>query len=116
MSPRTIVEFSSRDVREKVLKKIESENSKMAEDDRNVISIGRAKTAWQLKRNNNLTKAADALKKDNRSQGKTVKIEWQLEDKANKNRVVKVDEDVVFVQLLTDQAGSFQAPYQNVIL
>ena len=77
-----------------------------------LIGINRAKTAWQLKRNGYLKKAADALKKDSRAQGKAVNIEWKIE--GGKDRSVKIGDQVAFLQNSTDAIGSFVADFQNV--
>ena len=71
----TVVEFASREVRERVFKAIEERGDSMAEDDTNKVSVKRAKISWQLKRNACLKKAAELLKKDSRYSGKAVTIE-----------------------------------------
>ena len=95
MSQLSVVELSSRDVRERVLKKVDERGGSMAEDDSNKVSIKRAKIQWQLKRNASLKKASELLKKDPRAKDKEVTIEWQME--GTKNRAVKVGIDVVFL-------------------
>ena len=63
LSSIAIVELFSRDVREEVLKKVLQNKTTIAEADKNTVSLNRAKTAWQLKRNANLKKALEVLKK-----------------------------------------------------
>jgi len=65
-----------------------------------------------LKRNSNLKKVADSLKKDKRFQGKHVEISWKEE--GSKDRFVKVGTDVAFRQTVADLAGIYSAAYQNV--
>ena len=114
MSDLSIVELPSRAVREQVLKKVQDRHKGiMLEDDQNQVSVKRAKTAWQLKRNANLKQVVDRLKKDGKLQGKEPVIAWQLE--GTKDRAVKVGDVVAFLQKPTDACGIFLAPYQNVV-
>ena len=105
MSPLSIVEFSSREVRERVFKEIEKRGDSMQEDDSNKVSVKRAKIFWQLKRNAALKKAAELLKKNVRAKGKDVAIQWQIE--CTKDRAVKAANEVVFLQTKADAAVSF---------
>ena len=114
MSQLSVVEFSSRDLRERVLKKVDERGGSMPEDDSNNVSIKRAKIQWQLKRNASLKKASEILKKDPRAKDKEVTIEWQME--GTKDRAVKIGADVVFLQNKTDATGKFQKPFDSLIL
>ena len=114
MTPLSIVEFASREIRERVLKEVDKHGGKMAEDDSNYVSIKRAKISWQLKRNASLKKALDLVKKDSRARGKNVSIEWQIE--GTKNRAVKIGTDIVFLQTKADAAGKFQKPFSDLAL
>ena len=101
MSSISIVELSSRDVRETVLKKLQQDKTTLKEDDGvGEVSFNRAKTTWQLNCNGNLKKAMDLLKKDSRCKGKSVDISWQ--EDGTKDRVVKVDNRIALCQTKTD--------------
>jgi hypothetical protein len=115
LTPITIVEFASRDVRETVLKKIEA-GSKMSVGG-NEISIRRNKTAWQLKRNAALFRAEEALKKDSRvkDQNLTVKI-VMMDPGDSKDRWVEVSGRKVFIQKIGNMSGTLQAPFLHVSL
>ena len=67
-------EMSSRQLREETLKKLTEDPSKINTDRSGKLTVARAKTSMQLKRNSFLTKAADLLKKDSRNKGKNVEI------------------------------------------
>ena len=113
MSALSVVELPSRAVREQVLKKVQDRHKGiMLEDDQNQVSVKRAKTAWQLKRNANLKQAVDRLKKDGKLQGKEPVMAWKLE--GTKDRAVNVGDVVAFLQKPTDACGIFLAPYQSV--
>ena len=99
-------------MREEALKKLLEDKSKMDIGSSGELQVGRAKTSTQLKRNSSLTKASDLLKKDNRCQGKNVEICWKVE--GSKERQVQVDGHVAFQQTLTDLAGRFLPPFENV--
>ena len=85
----------------------------MSEDDKNQVSIKRAKIAWQLKRNASLKQAVDRLKKDGKLQGKEPVIACLIE--GTKDRAVKIGDVVAFLQTPNDACGNFLAPYQNVV-
>ena len=114
MSSLCIVELTCRNERESVLKKLEKDKTTMHEGDANVISVQRAKTAFQLKRNASLKKALEILKKVSRSIGQTVEIDWQIP--GSKTRVVNVGGVKAFEQLKDDAAGKFVSKYEDVLL
>ena len=62
VGPITIVEIASRNVREAVLKKFKEANSTMKDAKGGNISVGRAKTSLQLKRNGALKQALKFMK------------------------------------------------------
>ena len=74
VSDMTIIEMSSRQLREEALKKLTEDPSKMDIGNSGKLTVARAKTSMQLKRNSCLLKAADLLKKDSRNIGKNVEI------------------------------------------
>ena len=113
MTGISIVELSSRDRREAALKKVTEESSKILGEGDSKVSVGRAKTEFQRNRNTNLRKAEEVLKKDARTNGKVVKIEWKL-DGNSKNRVVTMGEQTVFLQTPNDLSGHFVAPFLDV--
>ena len=84
----------------------------MSEDDSNDISSRRAKTAWQLKRNSNLKKAADAIKNHSSLRGQSVKIEWKFDDE--KRRFVKAGEKEFFIQSECEVAGKIAALFDDL--
>ena len=79
VGPITIVEVASRNVREEVLKKFNEANSTKKDAAGGNISIGRAKTSLQLKRNGALKQAMKLVKQDSRASGKSVEICWLIE-------------------------------------
>jgi hypothetical protein len=114
MSGVSVIEMSSRSVRETCLKKLQEDNSILKKPAHNMLSVARAKTAVQKKRNDALHRACDVLKKEDRSKNKSVTIEWQIDD--SKDRSVSVDKVPIFLQRVTDLTGSFLSPFQDVIL
>ena len=84
----------------------------MNEDDANVISIKRAKIAWQLKRNACLRKAVDVLKKDDKAKSENVFVDWLVED--TKHREIKIGSAVAFRQKIDDVSGSFLPPFAHL--
>ena len=105
--------------RKTIPKQIEKDKYVVAEDDENNISVNRAKTACQLKRNAALKKAKEALEKKNL--GQSVTVEWQMKDPSVpgrfiKDRCVKVAAAVAFLQTKADVVGTFVMPYQDVVL
>ena len=116
LTPLCIVELSSRQVREQTLKKLQA-NSTMKDSGDNKISVARAKTASQMKRNSSLKKACDLLKKDGRTNGLTVEIKWLIElpdGTKSKDRAVTVGDEVAFLQIPSDLTGSFQKSFCNL--
>ena len=66
----------------------------------------------QRKRNDSLHRVCDLLKKDSRSQGKSVSIQWQIEE--SKDRGVQLDGVSIFLQKSTDLSGVFLSPFQDL--
>ena len=112
ISSNSVVELSSRVVREVTLKTLKEDNSILAKSEFQGITCDRAKTSMQRKCNDSLHRVCDLLKKDPRSQGKTVSIQWQIEN--SKNRGVQLDGVSIFLQTTTDLSGSFLAPFQDL--
>ena len=81
------------------------------------ISIRRAKTAWQLKRNAALYRVEEVLKKDSavKDQNLTVKI-VMMDPGDSKDRWVEVSGRKVFIQKIGDMSGTLQAPFLHVSL
>ena len=94
LSGVSVVELSSRFVRETCLKKLQEDNSVLKKPALSILFVVRAKTAVQKKRNDALHRACDVLKKDDRSKNKSVTITWQIE--GTKDRAVLVDSVQVF--------------------
>ena len=108
------MEFASRVEREAVLKKFEQAKATIKDASGATLSVGRAKTAQQRKRNTALQKCEGLLKKHVLAKDKTVKIEWQME--GSKNRSVTVAGEVAFLQCVGEMSGSFVAPFHQCIL
>ena len=77
------------------------------------MNIDRAKTKLQLQRNNSLREAADILKKDKKYAGKKIEIIWKNAESGNKNREVKVGDQIAFSQTISDLKGSFSASFDH---
>jgi hypothetical protein len=75
MSGVSVIEKSSRSARETCLKQIWEDHSILKKPTNNMLSVVRAKTAAQKKRNDILHRACDVLKKESRSKNKSVAIE-----------------------------------------
>ena len=114
LSGVSVVELSSRFGRESCLKKLQGDNAVLKKPALSMLSVGRAKTAIQKKRNDALHRASDGLKKDDRSKKESITITWQIE--GTKDRTVLVDGVQVFLQKVTDLTGSFLPPLQDVTL
>jgi len=104
--------LSSRAVREAALKQLKEDNSILTKSEFQGIKCDRAKTSMQRKRNDSLHRVCEIVKKDPRSQGKTVSIQWQIEE--SKNRGVQLDGISIFLQTTTDLSGSFLPPFQDL--
>ena len=78
------------------------------------ISVGRAKTSVQLKRNGALQQVCEKLKKDVRCKDLVVEIVWQMEDKSCKDRGVKVGSEICFLQKSGDLIGKFATPFHDL--
>ena len=112
MSAVSVVELSSRSVRETCLKKLGEDNAIMANAGVGTIKVKRAKTNLQMNRNNTLYRIQDFLKKEPSTKSKSIEIIWKMD--GSKDRGVKVGDDMAFVQKSTDLSGSFLAPFQNL--
>ena len=113
MTSVSIVEFASRDIRERILKNITAAKSKLLDNFGKEIAFGRAKTAFQRKRNESLKKAAELLKKDSLCEESTMKIVWKAED-GSKIRFVNVGERPIFIQNVADVSGIFKTPFDHL--
>ena len=98
-------------MREDILKKLRETTSTRKDAVGSNISVGRAKTSLQLKRNGALKQALKLVKQDARAEGKSVEICWLTE--RSKDRTVKIGDQVVSRQISTDVGGEFLAPFQN---
>ena len=78
------------------------------------MTAARAKSAVQLKRSHCLQNVADKAKTDQRCNGKPVEIAWKIE--GGKDRDVKVDGRLIFLQTPGDTLGKFLAPFEDCIL
>ena len=112
MSAISVIEMSSRSVRETALKKITEDNSILESAGIGDIACARAKTSMQLKRNGSLQKVQERLKNEVRCAGKSIEICWKTE--GSKDRGVKVDGRMVFLQNPKEITGSFLAPLQDL--
>ena len=78
------------------------------------VSVGRAKTEFQRKRNGTLRKVKEILKKDTRSKDLPVVLEFDLAK--DKSRSVKVGGNIAFQQMSSDMTGTFLALFTDVTL
>jgi len=112
ISTGSVVELSSRLVRDFCLKKLTEDNSIMATSELGTIAVRRAKTEFQRNRNNALYRAEQHIKSQPGSKGKPVKIIWQIEGK--KDRGVECDGQMAFLQSASDLTGKFLAPFEKL--
>ena len=113
LSGRSIVEMSSRDVREAALKKLNEDTSKM-EGPAGKFTVVRTKTSLQMKRNKALHEAMAILKKDCRCAGNPVEIVWLIGGK--NDRGIQVAGQMAFDQISTDSQGKFVGPFMDLSL
>ena len=112
ISGGSVVELSSRLVREFCLKKLTEDNSIMATSELGTIGVKRAKTEFQRNRNNALYRAEQFIKSQSGSKGKSVKIVWQIE--GTKDRGVECDGQMAFSQSASDLTGKFLSPFDDL--
>jgi len=111
-SDKILVELSSRAERETVLKSFSESSGEMKDVSGNILSMARAKSSLQLKRNAALRRASTMIEKDAKAKDKEVKIEWLLE--GSKKRVITVAGQEAFAQEYQDTEGEFLAPFQHL--
>ena len=109
-----LVELSSRAEREAVLKSFAESGSILKDVSNNILSVARAKSSLQLKRNSALRRALTMIEKDAKASQKEVKIEWLIPE--SKKRSVTVAGQEVFVQEYQDTEGEFLTPFQHLRL
>ena len=112
ISGGSVIELSSRLVREACLKKLSDDNSIIASSKLGTISVKRAKTEFQKNRNNVLYRAEEHIKAHPGSKGEIVKIIWQIE--GTKKPCVECDGQLVFFQSAADLTGKFEPPFDNL--
>jgi len=110
LSAASYIEFITEQTRDSFLKQVESTSASMTAG-RKPLTLKKARTDFQKERNFKIRKAAELIEASPQSQGKSVKIEW-----LQKERQVKVDDAVAFVQPLGDPCGTFQAPFLDIVL
>ena len=99
-----------------ILKRVE-ENPGLKDDTGTEVTVQRAKSAVQRKRNAALLQAADLLKKKTASEGATVEILWQIKESdgtKTKDRGVQVGTTVVFKQGPTEMTGRFSETFAGL--
>ena len=111
LSDMYIIEFSSNEDRENILKDLVKNSQKYSSGA--ILNIDRAKTKLQLQRNACLCEAADILKKDKKYAGKKIEIIWKNAESGNKNREVKVGDQIAFSQEISDLKRSFSASFDH---
>ena len=112
ISGGSVIELSSRLVRELCLKRLSDENSIFASSEFGPISVKRTEAEFQKNRNNVLYRAEEHIKEQPGSKGKIVKIIWQIEGK--KDRGIECDGQMVFFQSAADLTGKFGPPFDNL--
>ena len=112
LSDMCIVEFSSNEDRERALQLANKKSWKdSAAGD---LKIDRAKTKFQIHRNNFLRKAEETLRKQNENKNKRIEIIWKKDETGNKDREVLVDGIPAFRQKISDFQGDFLSPFSNL--
>lgn len=114
LTPVSVVELACRTDRERALKNLQELGSGLKDTAGGSVSVTRAMTSIQLKRNASLLAVVSKLKKDSRCKDKVVEVQWQID--GSKNRDVQVDGNLVFAQLPDDVSGNFLAPFEDVSL
>ena len=113
LSQISIIELSSRNVREEVFKKADTfALGTMKDDAGGMLKINRAKTNLQLQRNACLKKASGLITKHAASQNMEVKINWKVEQ--SKDRTVTVGGSTAFKQTSHDIEGKFYGPWEDL--
>ena len=97
-----------------ILKSFAESGSSLKDVSGNVLSVARAKSSLQLKRNSALRRALTMIEKDAKASHKEVKIEWLIPE--SKKRAVTVAGQEAFVQEYQDTEGEFLAPFQHLRL
>ena len=106
-----VIEFSSRETREKFLADISKKNLRSSGG--NELKFDRAKTTFQLQRNAALRNAMANLKSNPQHAGKTIEIVWQNADRKIKDREVRVGDVPAFRQTINDITGVFVPPFAH---
>ena len=112
LSKVSVVELSSRALREQVLGEIRSKGHVLTDGAGASVRVDRAKTQQRLGRNRALHKACDALKRA--FAGKVVTITWKRD--GTKDRDVLVGSARAFVQGPMGTTGSFIDAFAHVTL
>ena len=116
ISSMSVVEFGSKFARDACLEKLSKSDSILKSKEHGDVTVQRAKTTSQLKRNTALVTACEALKKDPRCKNKKIEICWLKENAQDKDRSVDVDGVSVFLQKRSNLSGSFDGQFQDICI
>ena len=108
-----IMEFTSHDDREHVLKEFDKRD-KSQDLIIGKLEVDRAKPQMQLKRNAALRDAEKVLKKDSKNQNQKIEIVWRKADAKDKVREVTVNGKAAFTQSPDDMIGNFLVPFTDL--
>ena len=113
LSNESWIEFGSVDTAKRCIKKIDHLGQGLKINGV-TLKIKPARTKLQSKRNYALIKASELIKASPLTAGRDVKIEWKVE--GSKDRQVTVGSDIGFLQGKDETAGSFMAPFGELVL
>ena len=112
LTPVSIVELSTRNVRETALQAFKGK--KLVDSEGKPLTVDRARTAQQQERNSVMRKTHEMIQKHDSMAGKAVSIEWKIEGKKNCRRIM-ADGEIVFLQEASDLHGTFQGNFAHTI-
>ena len=112
LSDITIVEFTSRAIREEVLAASSAVQQYLVDTQGGKLNFTRAKSSIQLQRNSALKQALSKIQKHPSCQGKAPVINWQIE--GTRDRTVTIDGVICFDQKIDDIIGTYKAPFTDL--
>ena len=109
ISRKSYVEFSSADAAKHAMLALGGKNTKFQVSESKTCTLTFAISAVARKRNYNLRQAHEMIKSADQVKNKNVQIKW-------KDRVIKVDSQVVFQQDKSELTGTFLASFESLHL
>ena len=107
----TVVQFHTSNVRDSTLKHLNDNNHTLAHSGK-TLRLAKTRPKQQLTRNYALRKANDLLKNHPHATGKTITINWNLDNSTD--RTVTVNLVPAFTQTKSDLTGTFLAPFTDL--